>query len=947
MTNIDLNFKEENIPDELKKFDHWVNWNDHKIPINPRTNLPAKTNDPNTWSDFKTAKENALKNQLGIGFVFTKDMGMVGIDLDHVLEDGKIINTEIQDFIEAFDSYTEISPSGKGLHILVKSTFLKDIHKNSGLHIEIYDEGRYFTVTGNIYGSKNEIRYIEPEALRGFFEPRVREDFKRSKYTLIPNEEKKIELTKWLEQNWDLDKPEYMGNHHQVAEAFIVYLKKLGYDPDWIMEFLTDFTEKHPCKDGISHPEKDLVYLVKYVYNRDYKKIPPNFNKEELKKLWKIIHKNEIKKSEEENKNDAKQKEEEKGKILYKTRFKYDGFCFAEFSYNGTLKFLKYGKNDPKIINEYKIMNPENPDEYIIIRPAPQIAQTKNDRILQKERDEIVSFPPAPIEYESDFELTNEIKKFIHTYVEIDETTEWLLALYVLKSSVFDLLSESSFPFIHIIAPYGKGKSRLLTTLREITPYSFYSIDIKSAAIKRIAQLYEPVLFVDEKSNIDEETINVLNGRYNRNSVVINASQEIQSGFSSIIAYKIYGPTYFAGRAPFNDDALESKSFQINMDFELKREDIPRKLNGEVLAEFQKKGAEIRGKLLQFRIKHINDFQKYTPSQILKKYEKLIEPRLFEILSFFEDILYIIPELTPEVEKIIVKQIITNVEIAQKTPNGTVASIFLDLIEEETFIYNFQGINYSGVFLAKLIEEVGSSKGKYIGKILSNLGLKTDRPYIEVKNIDGNTKKKRVTVVRIPDEKKLLELRLRYTPSFVKTYLANSTNMKDIWDEQDDLDEEKKGGGDDNKNILDEQDEEIKEEIQSNIFSDSNIKNEKFSKNGINKDPLLKIDRLNRPDRPSSQTEKEKYSQSIENGESGIIHYFKSVNYYEPKNFEENYAKLIEPPFYYENYNYYKVSEVNGLSNSEILRYTNFILNFHLISREEYEKKKKEKEEKE
>jgi len=53
------------------------------------------------------------------------------------------------------DSYTEYSPSGKGLHIFVKGDIPVDGRKKG--FIEMYKAKRYFTMTGNVYGDKKPI----------------------------------------------------------------------------------------------------------------------------------------------------------------------------------------------------------------------------------------------------------------------------------------------------------------------------------------------------------------------------------------------------------------------------------------------------------------------------------------------------------------------------------------------------------------------------------------------------------------------------------------------------------------------------------------------------------------------------------------------------------------------------------------------------------------------
>ena len=57
----------------------------------------------------------------GIGFVFTSGDDLCGVDLDRCLnpEIGEM-ESLAQEIIEALDSYTEVSPSGTGVHVLLR-----------------------------------------------------------------------------------------------------------------------------------------------------------------------------------------------------------------------------------------------------------------------------------------------------------------------------------------------------------------------------------------------------------------------------------------------------------------------------------------------------------------------------------------------------------------------------------------------------------------------------------------------------------------------------------------------------------------------------------------------------------------------------------------------------------------------------------------------------------
>jgi hypothetical protein len=119
-----------------------------KIPYSPLTGHRASSTTPETWTGYQEAVRACKEHGYGgIGFVFTPEDDLCGVDLDGCLdpETGEI-EPWAQQIVEELDSYTEISPSRTGVHILVRATLPEG--RNRKGRFEAYDRGRYFTVTG-------------------------------------------------------------------------------------------------------------------------------------------------------------------------------------------------------------------------------------------------------------------------------------------------------------------------------------------------------------------------------------------------------------------------------------------------------------------------------------------------------------------------------------------------------------------------------------------------------------------------------------------------------------------------------------------------------------------------------------------------------------------------------------------------------------------------------
>nr|WP_244531624.1 hypothetical protein [Halogranum amylolyticum] len=120
-----------------------------KIPVVPGVGSFASSTDPETWADFETAVAYLERGRAdGVGFVFTEEDPIVGVDLDDCRDpESGDVDDDAQDIITRLESYTEVSPSGTGYHVLIQGA-LPDRRNRRG-KIECYDTARFFTVTGD------------------------------------------------------------------------------------------------------------------------------------------------------------------------------------------------------------------------------------------------------------------------------------------------------------------------------------------------------------------------------------------------------------------------------------------------------------------------------------------------------------------------------------------------------------------------------------------------------------------------------------------------------------------------------------------------------------------------------------------------------------------------------------------------------------------------------
>jgi primase-polymerase (primpol)-like protein len=128
-----------------------------KVPyMATRPTVRASVDAPATWGRFSDAVAAMYAGSAtGLGVVLGG--GLVGVDLDHVrAERTGLVDDAAMAIVRALDSYAEVSPSGTGVHVLALGSLPPGGRRRGSL--EMYDGGRFFTVTGrHIVGTPGAI----------------------------------------------------------------------------------------------------------------------------------------------------------------------------------------------------------------------------------------------------------------------------------------------------------------------------------------------------------------------------------------------------------------------------------------------------------------------------------------------------------------------------------------------------------------------------------------------------------------------------------------------------------------------------------------------------------------------------------------------------------------------------------------------------------------------
>ena len=162
-------FDPRGIPETMKVRPQYVLWKREerdgkatKPPYIVKNGKLVRRKDKNAVYSFEEAARLAMEFSCGIGIVFDPELSpLCGIDIDHCLDEQGNINATAQALLNHVGKTAiEYSPSGNGVHIYFFDDAPERPTKNRKGGIEVYDHGRFFTVTGKPFGAANEVAHL-------------------------------------------------------------------------------------------------------------------------------------------------------------------------------------------------------------------------------------------------------------------------------------------------------------------------------------------------------------------------------------------------------------------------------------------------------------------------------------------------------------------------------------------------------------------------------------------------------------------------------------------------------------------------------------------------------------------------------------------------------------------------------------------------------------------
>jgi hypothetical protein len=611
------------LPSELLTYNHWVAWKYEtrngkptKIPVDPKTGYNAATNQPGTWGSYEETISflGARPECVGIGFMFSADDPYVGIDLDKRRStENNEIESWAQEIIDQANSYTEISPSGTGVHIWVKGELPAGGRRKG--QIEMYFAGRYFTMTGNhlsgtpstIEDRNRELQTIHARIF-GKDEADQAQNDQTPKNTNLTDEEviskaKSAADGDKFQKLWQGEFDDYPSH----SEADLALCSMLAFWTNGDVErvdglfrqsgLMRDKWDEARSGDGKTYGQLTIERAIENLPEsisaarelKDYTKETSEIlqalpdlesRKEKLQHLVKLVPilanmssleaeavladleenfgisdkdiktlRADLKKTRKQNPNPVDAQAPETQTIVTAD---FEGLVDI-VEHQGNTAFLVMEDSGLKILSQVK--------RYGDIFLPPSIKQIP--WLMPRAEEVVKRFE----EQEPIATLYDDIKAFHQGISELpgetyyDLLTAWDFHTYLQENFIYS-------PIVYFFAVAERGKSRTGKGMIYLAHRGLHVESLREAYLARIASNFQAAIFFDvieirKKAN-RANTSDILLHRFEKGATVPRVLHPDRGPFADTVYYKVFGPTIIATNES-SPEVLESRTIQINM----------------------------------------------------------------------------------------------------------------------------------------------------------------------------------------------------------------------------------------------------------------------------------------------------------------------------------------------------------------------------------------------
>lgn len=617
------------VPDAMKRERRWVNWK-YQIRDGKRTKIlhtpgkgQASTTDPSTWRTYEECS-HAEQFYDGIGFVLGD--GWLGIDWDDVRDPktGEWL-PGIEEEIKSVGSYAELSPSGRGAHVIARGVKPGTNCRRGGL--EMYDDGRYFTVTGNhIPGTPREVREPAPGSIEALYakistpkEQEPREQPRREPTATPPvdlADEEVIALCQKARNSatfnalWNGSTAGY-PSASEADQALCNLLCFYTRDPSQIARLMRQsglYRQKMDRDDYLQRTITTALQGVRETYTPKQERPRPRGKQKRT--------------------GNEQEPEEEQPKKLKSHVVTEAGIWIDVIT--GDQQFLFAGIENGEVVFRESVTDEHGEEVYP--RPLDRHADSGDlVHIVGLPRKEALEAAALL----SPQELSEMVQAHLYRYVDVKPHERELLTWYAIYTWFYRKSATS--PYLRFLADTGKGKSRLVRATGDLCflPITAGGSSTRSG-IMRFKEKWQGTLLIDESDlsgGAEDPLIKYLNLGFERGQYFIlsDKNDPKQQEF-----YDPFGPKVIGMRQPFGDVATEGRCLSITP-CETERRDIPVDLGREYHEAVQ----QVLAHIARFVLAHWNEIDGET---LMDCSDIDVEPRLKQMLRPLSIVLQLYPD---------------------------------------------------------------------------------------------------------------------------------------------------------------------------------------------------------------------------------------------------------------------------------------------------------------
>lgn len=241
-------------------------------------------------------------------------------------------------------------------------------------------------------------------------------------------------------------------------------------------------------------------------------------------------------------------------------------------------------------------------------------------------KNSVILLPSSPEEYGTEADLVDEIRAYIHRYVDLSPRFETIAAYYTLFSWRYDTFNE--LPYLRVRGEYGSGKTRFLLIVGSLCYKPIFASGASTVSpMFHILDAFRGTLVIDEGdfrwSDDKADIVKILNNGNVRGLPVLR-TEVSRTGELNPRAFQVFGPKIVATRGLYDDRALESRFITEETGRRELRSDVPINLSDS----YKDEGLQLRNKLLMYR------FRSFAKRPALADFvDPSLEPRLNQIYA--------------------------------------------------------------------------------------------------------------------------------------------------------------------------------------------------------------------------------------------------------------------------------------------------------------------------